>query len=115
MQSTFRSFKFATRGVQDALKSEPNLRFHFLASIVATILAIYLKFSKTEFAILTLTIFFVITLELINTIVEQIVNIHSKEISEEARQIKDISAAVVLLGALASVIVACFLFLPKLV
>lgn len=110
-----KSFKYAIRGVKDALKSEPNLRFHFVMAIVVFVLAIILKFNRTELMILIITIFFVIILELINTTIEQIVDLHSKEISEEARQIKDISAAVVLLGAVVSIIVAFFLFLPKLV
>ena len=108
-----KSFSNAFRGVTDALKSEHNLRIHFLASVLVLILAIFLKFTPTEFAILTLTIFLVITLELINTIIEKIMDITSPEISEKVRVVKDISAAVVLFGALASVIVGLFLFIPK--
>lgn len=111
----FNSFKYAIRGIKDALKSEPNLRFHFLAAIVVFLLAIVLKFNNTELAILALTIFFVIGLELVNTVVEQIVNLHSKEISEEARIIKDISAGMVLLAAVGSVVIAGFLFVPKII
>lgn len=109
-----KSFQYAFNGIKDALKSEPNLRFHFLASTIVIILAIYLKFNFVEFSVLILTIFFVITLELINTIVEKLVDMHSKEISNEARIIKDISASVVLLGATASLIIGCFLFLAHL-
>ncbi len=109
------SFKYAIRGIRDALKSEPNLRFHFLASVLVIISAFYLNFDFREVTILFLTIFFVFTLELVNTIIEKLVDMHSKEISEEARIIKDISAGVVLLGAISSIIIASFLFLPKLV
>lgn len=108
------SFKYAFKGVSDALKSEHNLRFHFLASTIAIILAIFLKFNTTEFAILTLTIFIVIILEFINTAVEKLSDIVHPEKSEKVRIIKDISAAVVLLGAIASLFIACFLFIPKL-
>ena len=47
------------------------------------------------------------------TIIEKIMDITSPEISEKVRVIKDISAAVVLFGAVASVIVGLFLFIPK--
>lgn len=114
MNATHKSFQYAFRGIKDALKSEPNLRFHFLASVVAVSFAIYLKFNLGEFTILVLTIFFVFILELVNTIVEKLVDMHSKEISEEARVIKDISAGVVLLGAVASLVIGTLLFLPKL-
>ena len=109
-----KSFSHAFKGISDALKSEHNLRIHFLASILVFILAYFLKFSYLEFAILTLTVFLVITLELINTIVEKITDIVSPEISEKARVIKDISASVVLLGAILSIIIGVLLFIPKL-
>jgi len=108
------SFKYAINGIKDALKSEPNLRFHFFSAIIVFVFATFLKFSNFELAILVLTIFFVIGLELVNTTIEKIVDLHSKEKSEEARAIKDISAAVVLLGAISSLIIGGILFLPKL-
>lgn len=107
------SFRYAIQGIKDALKSEPNLRFYFFVAIVVFVLAVLLKFSNTELTILTLTIFFVIALELVNTVVEKLVDLHSKEISETARVIKDISAGIVLVGAVTSIIVGLFLFLPK--
>ncbi len=114
MLVTLKSFKFALNGIKDAFKSEPNLRIHFLASFFVIVFAIYLKFTILEFSLLILTIFSVIILELVNTIVEKIVDLHSLEISEEARIIKDMSAGTVLLGAIMSVIVGLCLFLPKL-
>ncbi len=108
-----KSFQYAIDGIKDAFKSEPNLRFHFLASFILLPLAFYLKFSSIEFTILIMTIAFVITLELINTIVEKLVDLHSKERSEEARIIKDMSAGVVLVGAISAAIIGFILFLPK--
>ena len=109
-----KSFKYALNGIKDAFKSEPNLRFHFLAALIVLFFAYLLKFSNIEFIILILTIAFVITLEIINTIVEKLVNMHSMEISEPARAIKDMSAAVVLISAIASIFVGFFLFFNKL-
>jgi len=109
-----KSFQYAAQGIKDALRTEPNLRFHFLASILVICAGIYLKLNLIEISILVLTIFFVVALELINTIVEKVVDMHSKEISEEARVIKDISAGAVFLGAFASVVIATLIFLPKL-
>jgi len=110
----FKSFSYAFRGISDALKSETNLRIHFLISIIVTLLAIYFKFSSVEFAILSLTIFLVIILEFINTVIEKFSDIVHPDKSEEVRIVKDISAGAVLLGAVVSIIVGVFLFLPKL-
>lgn len=109
------SFKYATQGMKDAIKSEPNLSVHLLFAVIALIFAYFLKFSEIEFAILVITIFSVIILELINTIIEKLVDMYSLKISEEARQIKDISAAVVLLSAVSAVVIAIFLFVPKII
>jgi diacylglycerol kinase len=76
-------------------------------------LAFFLGFSPVEWIILAFTIAFVLILELINTTLEILVNIVSPEIKEEARIAKDVSAAVVLIGALLSLVVGAFLFLPK--
>ncbi len=115
MRSTLTSFGYAVQGIKDAFKSEPNLRFHFLASFIVISFASYLKFNIIEFSILILTIIFIIALELINTVIEKLVDMYSKEISESARVIKDISAGIVLIGAFGSIIIGVLLFLPKLI
>jgi diacylglycerol kinase len=115
MKDTLNSFKYAINGIKDAINSEPNLSVHLLFAVIALIFAYFMKLTNNEFMIFIIIIFAVITLELINTVVEKIVDLHSLKISEEARQIKDISAAIVLLGAICSTIVALFLFLPKLI
>ena len=109
-----KSFSYALKGISDALKSEINLRIHFIISIIVTLLAVYFKFTPVEFAILFLTIFLVIILEFINTVIEKFSDIVHPDKSEEVRIVKDISAGAVLLGATLSIIVGLFLFLPKL-
>lgn len=108
-----KSFIYAFQGIKEGLKSEPNLKIHFIFAGVAVLLAKFLQFSNLEWTMLILTIFLVITLEFINTVVEKLVDIVSPEISEKARVAKDISAAVVLFGAMASIVIGLFLFLPK--
>ena len=107
------SFGYAFSGLKAALKNEPNIRIHLLLALLAIILAFFLNFNPTEWIILAFTIAFVLILELINTTLETLVNIVSPEIKDEAKVAKDVSAAAVLIGALLSVVVAGFLFLPK--
>ncbi|MBI2066102.1 diacylglycerol kinase family protein [Candidatus Woesebacteria bacterium] len=110
---TLVSFGYAFSGLKAALKKEPNIRIHLVLALLAIILAFFLNFNPTEWIILAFTISFVLILELINTTLETLVNIVSPEIKDEAKVAKDISAAAVLVGALLSVVVAGFLFLPK--
>ncbi len=108
------SFKYAFQGFKDALRSEPNFSVNLIFGVVALIFAYFFKFTNSEWAILILTIFSVITLELVNTIVEKIVDMHGTKITEAARVIKDISACVVLLASVSALTIGAILFIPKL-
>jgi diacylglycerol kinase len=111
--STLKSFSFAFSGLISAFKEEPNLRIHLLLGLIAIVAAYALGFSPMEWVVLIFTIFFVFSLELINTTLEEIVDLISPEVKPEAKMAKDISAAAVLLSAIFAVIVGAILFLPK--
>ncbi len=96
-----------------ALKQEPNLRIHFVAATLALALGATLGLKTFEWLLLAFTIFYVITLELLNTVLEAIVDLVSPEIKSYAKIAKDVSAACVLLAALMSIIVGLVLFVPK--
>lgn len=109
------SFKYASAGIKEAFQSEKNMRIHFILMILAIILGFILKLSLVEWAILTITIGLVLILEFINTSLEQIVDIVSPEKQEKAKIAKDVAAAGVLVSATISILVAAFLFLPKII
>jgi diacylglycerol kinase len=52
-------------------------------------------------------------LELVNTSIEEMVDLVSPEIQEKAKVAKDVAAATVLVASIGSVIVGVLLFLPK--
>jgi diacylglycerol kinase len=111
--STLKSFSFAFDGIASALKQEPNFRIHIILGLIVLVAAYFLKFTSIEWLILILTIFFVLVLELINTTLEQLVDLVSPEVQPKAKIAKDVSAAAVLLSAIFSIIVGAILFLPK--
>lgn len=111
--STERSFSFAFQGLKTAYKNEPNLRIHTFMAFSALLIAFLLKITELEWLILAFTIFWVISLELLNTVLEAMVNLVSPEVQPYAKIAKDVSAACVLLGALLSIIVGGVLFIPK--
>ena len=113
VKATFKSFSYAFCGIKDAMKRGPNLKIHVGIALLTLILATALSFSPIEWVLLIFTIFFVLTLELINSALEVTVNLVSPEVKEKARIAKDISAASVLLAAIMSVVVGFILFLPK--
>lgn len=76
----FGSFKYALRGISDAIKREPNLIIHVATGFLACLLAVILKLNTIEWAILVLTIAMVLILEFINTTLEALTDIVSPKI-----------------------------------
>ena|SRR5258708_5034015 len=111
--SAIRSFGYAGNGVKEAFLNEPNFRVHVIVAIVSIVLAFYFQFSATKFAVLILTITFVIILELLNTVIEKVVDKISPNYSPLAKVAKDVSAAAVLISAFAATLVGILLFLPN--
>lgn len=107
------SFKYAFDGVFSLFRSEHNMWIHFLATIIVIALAIILKVSFNEFALLSLSIGFVWTAEIFNTAIEKIMDFITTEKNPAIKLIKDISAAAVLIAAITALIVGCLIFLPK--
>lgn len=91
------------------------MRIHIVAAVLATTLGVALGLTTYEWLLLTFTIFYVITLELLNTVLEALVNLVSPNISPYAKIAKDVSAACVLTAAFMSVIVGITLFIPKII
>lgn len=112
---TSKSFEYAFQGIRTAFKNEPNLKIHTFFALLAIFAAIVLRISTIEWLLLTFTIFYVITLELLNTVLEALVNLVSPEFHPFAKIAKDVSAACVLMAALLSVIVGLVLFTPKII
>ena len=106
------SFKYALNGILDALKEEPNFKFHFLAGFLVILLSFFLNISKTDWIIIIILIGFVIAVELTNTAIEAVVDHIVQSEHPGAKLAKDISAGAVLVAAVTSVVVGALIFLP---
>mgnify|MGYP002025369698 FL=1 len=104
-----KSFNFSINGIKILLK-EQNFVIHLFALFVVVFLAIYLELNYLEWIVLLLTCGFVISLEAMNTAIEKMCDLISKEKKKEIKTIKDISAASVLIQALISIAIALLLF-----
>ncbi|MCM3237040.1 diacylglycerol kinase family protein [Heyndrickxia oleronia] len=110
----WKAFKFAFQGIMHACKTERNVQFHFAASVIVILFSIYLNISLFEWLFICLCIFGVITLELINSAIERIVDLASPSYHPLAKQAKDIAAGAVLVYSIMTVIIGSIIFLPKL-
>lgn len=109
------SFRYAFRGIWHVLRSEQNIRIHFAATIIVIVLGFLLDLSGLEFAVLLLATGFVISAEVLNTVVEDFLDVVHPEHHASVRRIKDALAGAVLLSAMVAVGVGLLIFGPRLV
>jgi diacylglycerol kinase (ATP) len=110
MKRFINSFKFAAKGFRAALSGQVNLRIHLCVTLAVIIAGISFRVSATEWCILLLCIGLVISLELINTAIEKLVDMVSPEWKEQAGQIKDIAASAVLWSSIISALIGLIIF-----
>ncbi len=104
------SFKNAFSGLAWALRTQPNFRVHITLSILALLLAAYFRITRVEWTIIIFTILLGLTAELINTALESMTDLITKEWREEAKIAKDVSAGMMLTIAIGAVVVALVVF-----
>jgi diacylglycerol kinase len=107
-----RSFGYALEGLATMLRTQPNFWVHLVAALLALGLGVVLHLSPAELALLVLTIALVLIVECVNTALETVCDLVSPNVHPLIKQAKDVSAAAVLIAALASVLVAVLLFAP---
>ena len=108
----WKSFQYAFAGVMWGLKYNQNLRFHFFAAFCVIILSIYFHINAFEMGVLGVMILVVVVTEMINTVIEEMVDLITKEHREQARIAKDVAAGMVLVSAAGSIIVGFLVFAP---
>ncbi len=109
----FISFRYAWSGVSYAFNTQRNFRIHVVMGMVAIALSLYLHLPSVEIAIMGLTIGSVLTMELINTALESVVDLTVQQTYHELAKIaKDCAAGAVMVSALVSVLVAAVLLIP---
>jgi undecaprenol kinase/diacylglycerol kinase (ATP) len=109
-----RSFRYAFAGGFYVVRSQRNFRIHMAAALLAAGLALALGFAPLEWAVLATIITLVMTLEMVNTVVEAAVDLASPAYHPLAKIAKDVAAGAVLLTAIGAVVVGLFLFVPHL-
>lgn len=110
-----KSFGYAFKGIDNVIEHEPNMKIHVVVAILVVIMAIILKVSIIEWIILVLLIGAVLAAETINTTIENLVDMYTKEYDEKAKIVKDTAAGTVLILAITSAIIGLIIFIPKII
>ena len=107
------SFYYALCGLADAWRSERNMRFHTAATAFALVLGIWFRLERIEWLFFFSAVFLVMTMEMLNTSLERVVDLFTREYHPLARLAKNAAAGAALLAAVYAVIVGIMIFLPR--
>jgi len=110
-----RSFGYAMKGIALVIRYEHNARIHLVSAMAATAMGILLHINRVEWVLVILCVGLVIVTEIVNTAIEKLVDLVSPQQSEQAKVIKDISAAAVLVSACIALLTGLVVFLPHLI
>ena len=113
LKKLFRSFSFAFSGIIELVKSEQNARIHLLATICVVIAGFVFDISGSEWCVVIILVALIWASEAFNTAIEKLTDHLFHEYNETARIVKDISAGAVFICAIAAVLCAAIIFLPK--
>ncbi len=114
MKPFLMGFVFAARGLRAGWSGQRNIKVMLGLALLAGGLGWWLEITSLEWAVISLSCGLVLSLELINTAGEKLVDILSPEIDPRYGRIKDILAGAVLVAAMFAAVAGAVVFLPKL-
>ncbi len=112
--SLIESFNHAIEGIIHVLRTHRNMRIHFAVAIAVLIAAVWYGVTRFELIALMLAIAFVLVAEMINSAVEQAIDVSTTSFDPLAKLAKDIAAGAVLIAALNAVAVGYLVFSRRL-
>lgn len=96
------------------LRTERNIKIHVGIAFCVIALSLFLNISKVEWLILFMVIGGILVIEILNTAIENVVDLVTEEYHPLAKIAKDVAASAALVFAFISVIIGILLFSPYL-
>ncbi len=108
--SLIESFNHAIEGIIHVLRTHRNMRIHFAVAIIVLVAAVWEGVTRFELIALMIAISFVLVAEMINSAVEQAIDVSTTSFDPLAKLAKDIAAGAVLIAAITAVGVGYLVF-----
>jgi len=109
-----KSIGFACKGALLLLKTESSIQIQFAIALLVTIAGFYFDISSTEWILQILAIGLVMSVEGINTAIEEIADFIHPEHNTKIGFIKDVAAGAVFIAAVAAIVIGFIIYFPKL-
>lgn len=105
-------FNHALNGLMKALRTERNFKVQLVIFLFVVAGGLYFHLPAQQWIIIFIASSLVLALELINSAIEKLCDLYTKETHPTIKIIKDISAAAVLVAAFFAALVGAFIFIP---
>lgn len=106
------SFRHAFDGIKLLIKEERNMRIHLSMTVLVTMCSVIFGLTNAEKAIVIALCALVICAELINTAIENVIDMNTAVFNMYAKRAKDTAAGAVLILSIGSAICGLIIFLP---
>ncbi len=110
----YKSFGYAFAGIGNTILHERNMQIHCMVTVLVVIFGFILHISLIEWLFCVLLFALVMSLELVNTALEAVVDLVTQEKKPLAKKAKDAAAGAVLMSAIMAAIIGGIIFFPKL-
>jgi undecaprenol kinase len=108
-----KSFYYAWQGIKMTLIHERNFQIHTAVCLIVTGAGLYFRLSAGEWIIILFLMGGMLSLELMNTAVERVVDLVTADYHPLAKAAKDAAAGAVLIYAILAVMIGLLIFFPK--
>lgn len=106
-------FKYAFNGLMKLITSERNFQIQLILFLITLTASWYFNISSIEWIVILIISALVLSLEAINSSIERLCNLYTKDYNESVEWIKDVTAAAVLISAIIALIIGGIIFIPK--
>jgi diacylglycerol kinase len=113
MKKHANAIKNAWNGIVWGFQTQPNYKIHIALSLLVILAGIFLNISYTEWLILIVAMVMGFVLETLNTAVEQLGDAVDRNYNEYIKRAKDSAAGAMLLFSFGAIIIAGWIFIPK--
>ena len=108
------SLEFAFTGILTAIKEERNMRKHAVTALIVILAGFGFGVSRIEWLFLLLSIFLVIAFEILNSAIENVVDLASHyHFDMLAKKAKDMAAGTVLVVSVLAALIGLLIFIPR--
>jgi len=115
VKDRLKAFVYAFDGIKYAILTQHNFFIHITLTLIAIILGFLLKITNLEWITIIIVVGLVISAEIFNTALEELVNLVSPQKNKKAGIVKDLAAGAVLVLSIVALISGIIIFLPKII